>query len=311
MCICYGALKVIREASGSDALWMYDPGVGTSAVHAIGPAPSLNSCVALSNVTGYFGAIVDVDGYISTLFSIGAPLGPLTLAAWNGSSTAWFWWGSTAYAYNLSGTLLSTPTIGSPSSGNRYCLACDSSGNLFSISGTSLRKTNTAGTLLVSTFTPNGSTFPNYTDTCCVDSSGNVFVTTNQYIRKYDNSLSTLWTYSLPIQHFLAVTDSAGAVYVLSSNSGYQLRKWNSSGTLQWTISLPYAFSGGYSSDMWCDGTYVYIAYGPSVGAVREKYDASGNLVWSESIWWDPDIGNRVVASIRGNGSLIAMAGNR
>lgn len=326
MCTCNPIIKGIREASGSDALWFVSdavPGYTSTACHAIGPAASLTSCVALSySILDQIGALVDRNGYITQLFTIPGGSGVITnpqLSAWNGSSRAWFWadcvLGGTyaaIYAYNTSGTLILNTTTNSVPR-NRFAVCCNSSGRLVFVSGTSLQIRNDTFGLVASAFSPNATTY-SYGDTVCVDSSDNVFVTTTTYIRKYDSSLSPLWTVSLPLLHLACVADSSGAVYVFSNDSGAgKIRKYNSSGTLQWTVTLSGAFdtqASGGRFDAWCDGTNIYFIGKLDSSFVRLKYNGSGTLQWSETVWWQND--NLFVErlTMRGDGSVLALAGS-
>lgn len=326
MCICNPIIKGIREASGSDALWFVSsttyPAYTAGATHAIGPASSLTSCVMLlSAMPDQLGALVDRNGYITQLFTIPGGFGLITtpqLSAWNGSSRAWFWTdcvlGGTyaaVYAYNTSGTLILNTTASSVPR-NRFAVCCNSSGRLVFVSGTSLQIRNDTFGLVASAFSPNATTY-SYGDTVCVDSSDNVFVTTTTYIRKYDSSLSPLWTVSLPMLHLACVADSSGAVYVFSNDSGAgKIRKYNSSGTLQWTVTLSGAFDSAASNgrfDVWCDGTNIYFIGTLDSSFVRLKYDGSGTLAWSETVWWQADNLSVGRMTMRGDGSVLALGG--
>jgi hypothetical protein len=327
MCDCYPILKIIREDVGSDSIAMYDPGPGGVARHAIGPAPSMTSCVRLNNNTAQtVGATFDVNGYITQLFNNSAFMFPstMTFAAWNGTSNAWFWGASVGnftsglMCFNLSGSLLLFSSTSQFSPRNTYGFACNSSGHLVMISGASVEIRNQSNGLVASASTPNN---VGYGDTCCVDGSDNVFVTTNSYVRKYNSSLTAQWTVSLALTHLACVADSSGAVFVFSNNSGTgQIRKYNSSGTLQWTVSLSGGFDGtGRDFDVWCDGSNIYFSgkiSGSTIVYERRKWDGSGNLVWSEELWWNVawgvgGLGAPITPSIRGNGTVIALASRR
>lgn len=328
MCTCFPIFKVIRESSGSDAINLYDPGSGGRAFHAIGPAASLASCVGMNGVVNTVGAVFDKSGFITATFTapgvfMGLSPSFINFAAWNGTSRAWFWnnsfnaSGGIVFAFNLSGTLLLTQTSAGISPRNRFGFACNSSGNLVAIIGTNIEIRNDSWGSVASASTPNTAFSYFYGDTCCVDSSDNVFVTTETYIRKYNSSLSTQWTVSLPLFHLACVADSSGAVIVASNDSGVgKLRKYNSSGSLQWTVSLSGAFDKDYF-DIWCDGSNTYLS-GKITGSPnlwkRYKYDSSGSLVWSDDLWWGVDwngsfgLNQPLTPTIRGDGSLIALA---
>lgn len=318
MCICFYTLKQIREATGNDALWAYDPGPpGTPekyATHATGPAPSMKSAVCFSDVSGTLGAIVDVDGYLTTQFSVSGVTLSQPMAAWNGTSAMWIADRTTSptwRAFDLSGSLLGSFTGNSLFGAVRFAAACDSSGNLIVSAAGATQQRSTSGTALNSVALGG---------LVAVDSSDNVFLVTGTEVRKYNSSFALQWNVSLPssITLFGAVCDSSGNLLITYYNSFtvFSLRKYSSSGSVSWTTTLPYSGSAARTTDLWCDGANVYIlASDNSNRPLRMKYDSSGSQVWQEDVLWQRavswDTGEFNARTIRGNGSLITLAGLR
>lgn len=318
MCICFYTLKQIREATGNDALWAYDPGPpGTNekyATHATGPATSLKSAVCFSDVSGTLGAIFDVDGYLTMQFSVSGVTLSQPIAAWNGTSAMWIadrTASPTWRAFNLSGSLLGSFTGNTLFGAVRFAAACDSSGNLIVSAGGATQKRSTSGTALNSVALGG---------LVAIDSSDNVFLVTGTEVRKYNSSLSLQWNVSLPssITPFGAVCDSSGDLLITYYNSFtvFSLRKYSSSGSVSWTTTLPYSGAAARTTDLWCDGSNVYIlASDISNRPLRMKYDSSGSQVWQEDVLWQRavfwDTGEYNARTIRGNGSLITLAGMR
>lgn len=321
MCCCYQALKGIREATGNDALWVYDPGQGSTntaryAIHGQGPAPSLSSFVAFTDITGTVGAILDRDGYITAVLSASGLTPTVIRAAWNGSSTAWVSSGSSGLdwrAYNLSGTLQGTATVSDSTTVNRYSCACDSSGNLvaYNVFTNKLERWAPAGTLVSSvTLSLVGlGAVP-----LCVDGSDNIIVINGSVIDKYDTSMSRTMRVSYPfgVTPIALVADSGGNFFMVGHQGNTaRLYRYTSSGTLDWTVTLSYQALSDTFKDLWCDGSNVYLAYYRSfIGTYRQKYNSSGSQVWSDTVWFD-DNNLRTINSIRGDGSVVVYAGAR
>jgi hypothetical protein len=315
---------MMREVTGCDALWSYDPGIGSStgarfARHAQGPAPSMQSCVALTDVSGIAGALFDSSGYMTTVFSVSGYSCTDTIAAWNGSGVVWIGNVSSSVvwkAFDLSGTLLTTKTLGS-SSMRKACVACDSNGYLVlyvqsGLTG-SIQRIDASGTLV------NSLSVTNTPTALCVDSSDNVIVNLGSVVVKYDTSFSQQWSVALgagggaTIRNLVA-GPSGGiyAAYEVSTTGDVQLSLIDSSGAISWTVTIGSTAVGAFQfRDLWSDGTYAYLAFlDGSAESTREKYNSSGTQVFSERICFeDGDLS--VVNTIRADGSLMALAGTR
>lgn len=317
-CSCFYVTKLIREASGSDALWMYDPGPGTSfssrqARHGQGPAPSMNSFITLTETADTLGAILDINGYITTLFTVSGVTLSRPVAAWNGSSVAWIGERPTTggnviwRSFDLSGTQLGTFSGGFSGWVNPNSVACDSSGNLIFGDYFQTQRRNSSGTLLNSL--SSGGTI------LAVDSSGNITIGDGGTgLSSYSSSFSSRWstTISGGYTQFGCVCDSSGNVLVGygDSSGNLLLRKYTSTGGTSWTSTLP--FSGGSStiSHLWSDGANTYLtARDAATQPRRLKYDASGTLQWNEAIWWRD--GYNSIETIRADGNHLVLAGSR
>lgn len=326
MCICFYALKGLRDSATPDALWAFDPGRGTTsssrwAQHAVGPAPSMKSCVAYKDVSGKLGALFDSDGYLSAQFSLSNMDTQQTPAgAWNGTDTAWFLGAQNGgfvswFAYDLSGNQLTSARY---DSGSRFRAACNSSGDLIAYN-TGLwpnnpamqRRTRSGSVAASSTAVSDGP--------LCVDASDNILIGVTTSLKKYNDSFTQQWSVSLSEYVTAVVADTSSNPYALltqvPSGATVKIQKFNSSGTSQWVVTT--GMNGLYDPlvDYWSDGTNVFLAYEKKVGfgtlgMTVEKYNGSGTLQWSRVVWYE-DGNTRLIKSIRTDGSLMALAGIR
>ena len=328
MCVCFYSLKCLREQDVADALWAYDPGPGSTATarwarHAIGPAPSLASCVGFIYVANTMGALFDRTGYISAVFSLTNLSAADPISAWNGTDTAWFFGnptgstGSNWYSFDLSGTQIASARY---DTANRFHVACNASGDLIAFNYFSsfpfvvLQRRTRTGTVAASV---NMTAAP-----LSVDASGNVIVGQLSSLVKYNSSLASQWSSAYPASGDVpnaVVCDSPSAVYVVLTQSppatAMKVAKYNSSGLSQWTVTT--GFNGLTDSivDFWCDGSNVYLAVyvsaGPSAGMTVQKYDGSGTQLWSRIVWYDDNTTTRRIRSVRSDGVLMTLAGTR
>ena len=325
MCVCFHTLKCVREQSTPDALWAYDPGKGSTSTarwarHAVGPAPSLQSCVGYRDISNTFGAVFDKTGYISTVFSLtGLSTSNDPISAWNGTDTAWFYNGSSWYAFDLSGNQLTSSRY---DNGSRFHVACNSDGDLIAFNYFTaapfirLQRRTRSGTVAAS-INPFFGTCP-----LAVDSSGNVIAADLSSLVKYNSSLSSQWSKAYPSSGDVPnaiVCDSSSNTLVLltqaSPGTTVKISQYNSSGTVQWTTTT--GFNALYDSlvDFWCDGSNVYLAMyanvGSQTGMIVKKYNSSGTEQWARNVWYDNGTTAPQFRSLRADGSLMALAGTR
>jgi hypothetical protein len=328
MCLCFYALKGTRESSSPDALWAYDPGKGSTsssrwAQHAIGPAPSGQSCIGLRDVSNTLGRVFDRDGYITSTFSLTNLATADPVSAWNGTDTAWFLATATGgttnwYAFNLSGTQLSSSRY---DSGSRFRAACNSSGDLIAYNASTspqrMERRARGGTVSASS-----SSVPS--SVLCVDASDNILTAQASSLVKYNGSFTQQWStsYSQFGASVLAVVaDSSSNAYVLYAQSppgtAVKIEKYNSSGTSQ-SVTTITTFNGLYDQfvDFWCDGTNLYLAFFRNVGLGTMgltviKYNGSVSEVWARNPWYEDGTANRTAKSVRSDGTVLTLAGVR
>lgn len=274
----------------------------------------MSNMLAFSDISGTLGAVFDVNGYVTAQFTVSGVTLSDPLAAWNGTGAAWIADRATSptwRAFDLSGSLLGSFTGSNTNGLNKNSVACDSSGNLVISASGSTQRRSTSGTLLNSIAT-SGSLV-------AVDPSDNVLLVNGSAIAKYDTSLALVWSVTAPafVGFRGAVCDSSGNLiisYTDSSSASHYLRKYNSSGSVVWTKTLPYFGTASSTVDLWCDGSNVYLlardTTGPAAGdPIRLKYDSSGGLTWQDYVFWDD--GYIQAKTLRGDGSLMTLAGIR
>ncbi|MES2200905.1 MAG: hypothetical protein V4498_01490, partial [candidate division FCPU426 bacterium] len=105
------------------------------------------------------------------------------------------------------------------------------------------------------------------------------------YLSKMDSSGTNLWTQKLAFtgsncSQGLAVTSLNGFIYAAGSNNSLALlRKYNSSGTLQWSRET----STGTYNAVTAFGGYIYAVGTVSGNFLIDKWDESGTLQWSKT----------------------------
>lgn len=268
----------------------------------------MNSCISLTDVPGVLAVILDSSGYISSIFNVpsGFPSDAQTIAAWNGASSLWVYEYkySTLYVFSLSGTLLSSTSLSFAAVGpTAMSIAPD--GTMVWRNGSGLERRNTSGAVTATlSFI--------FCNALCVDSGNNTVLDNGSTIRKYNSAFSLQWTTSITGSVYAIVVTSGNSIYAAyedSSTGGRNLSLLNSSGTIQWTQSLPFDSSNGAFVDLWCDGTNAYLAYTKNAQPWRTKYNSSGTQQFDEPLCWNQ--GNTDVRTIRGNGSMFSVAGRR
>lgn len=179
-------------------------------------------------------------------------------------------------------------------------IAVDSSGNVYTASGTTTKKYDSSGNLVWSVDHGAG------VNSVAVDSSGNVYIggtrtssLPNVTTRKYDSSGSLVWSVDHGTTVGCIAVDKSGNVYTGGSRTTQIIadqidgglrrttRKYDSSGNLIWsrdhvtTVSTNNAQVSGIAVD--ADGN-VYtggIQTAATANVSTRKYDSSGNLLWS------------------------------
>jgi hypothetical protein len=176
--------------------------------------------------------------------------------------------------YDSSKTLLLTINIGSQYS---FGVALDGT-NIYGVSdkgtsGTSLRKWNSSGTGLWGatrggetsyrvTITPGGSNVHICGDRTAFD---------NTSIMKLNSSGAISWRRdSINSSSDIAV-DTSGNVYSVGGSAGSNVKKYNSSGTLQWAATTSYAYAVKVDSS-----GNVYVG-----GNSFRKYNSTGGTIWN------------------------------
>lgn len=172
--------------------------------------------------------------------------------------------------------------------GSVYALCGDSSGNIYAAgsNGNQVAKYNSSG---VSQWSYNhGADLLGV----CVNSSGDVFVTGNsgtgtKTTRKLNSSGSAVWSIDHTASTKAIAVDSSSNVYIVGDQSPvglYMFRKYNSSGTLQWSkTNGAYLFGLGRSVVVDADDNIWIGTEEPTLsgGSTMFKYDGSGSVIFS------------------------------
>lgn len=145
--------------------------------------------------------------------------------------------------------------------------------------------------------------FTSYTDTAfAVARDGTVYLSNQGNLYKYDtngNLIATLAT-GQPSYIYSMDVESSGNIYVGYSSGGAQLRKYNSSGTLQWTAQLD---TWGTPIDTWVDKYGNVYCIGDDN---LRKYNSAGAMQWSIDV---PTTGKGASAMcLAGEGEIIFLA---